>query len=366
MDPVDGNMDDVQHGPQQQPPVPPAPQQPLTPEQMMMHNMGMMQQLMTIVQPLLAWSAAQASGRPPAAPAAGAAPYAPTAVPSNFKLPPITTFSGGKTKVVPWLNHTRRLLQAYNIPMDHNAVAIAALSLSGTANSWFEMEANQVPVAERPYGGFHTFDDFATAMTAALGEPFPERKARDQLANLKQKGSVVDYAYRFQEIVSRLPDRHWTDKRHDFLRGLKPEIKAMITGKYGKNDGWETIRQIAMEHDELSADLRTTNRHHHSAGHRHDDPMELGSIQASSSSSSKATSRSPSRGRSPSRASGNRRSGTPGPSSRQPKYAPLTPAEREHLERNNGCVYCRQLGHTVETCQKKAAHLAKTGQPTKN
>jgi hypothetical protein len=272
------------------------------------------------------------------------------ALPAGVKPPSLDNFSGNKRELLPWLNRVKAILRLGSFPMDAATVAYVAIHLTGSARQWFDMVANAVPLEHRDYAGFFTFDEFAAAMHAALGDPFPAQKAREKLASLVQKSSVSSYAAEFQRIVSNLPDRHWQDLRYDFLKGLKPYIREQIVGRISHEASWEQIRMLAYEVDELSSAINGPRESRHS----HATPMDINMVSTASRFKKQPFSR---HGNQDTHAYSHavHANGHATPAavsgSHAPERKPLTEKERAYLREHNGCFYCRELGHHTRDCQ---------------
>lgn len=297
--------------------------------------------------------AANAAAYNPAQFAAAAATSAPFSnLPKAAKAPTIENYNGSVKLLRPWLNRTRGILIMLGFDLNQPfTVVYAASFLTGPAQSWYNSEADRAKQYKES-AGFATFDDFAKALSAKMGDPDPESKARDRLVNLRQTTSVKVYADEFHRIITHLPNRHPDDLCHDFKRGLKPRIRELLVGRVTSNMTWHDIRDLAYQMDDAvmshrngpdfprptSSDRRDT---------RTDDPMELGNI-------STPRGRTPSRSQTPERG---RRFPTPGRpqasnSSTTTRIPKLTPEIRAHLMANNGCFRCRKenAGHTAINC----------------
>jgi Retrotransposon gag protein/Zinc knuckle len=300
------------------------------------HSNRMLEFFMTTIQPLLAFTAAQQSTS-----ASTSAVTPPSfALPRHLKPPPLEPLTGrNRREILPWLNRAKNILNLANLPLNSTiSVCYVAAHLKDNALKWFEMVASTVSLDQRAHGGFATFDDFANAMHAALGEQFPADKARDRLFTLKQRASVADYGSEFQRCLAEIPGMDWQTTRHFYLRGLKDNLRMLITGKYPEDATWSDIHLIAMKHDELAfrnskPGIPNGNRNLSPT------PMDLGLVNATKP---KSTSR---------------------PVSSSTPRKPLTPEERETLLANNGCFYCRKLGHQINDCPAKRAHQAYLAKP---
>lgn len=292
---------------------------------------GLLERLVTILQPMLALDAVLRSD-----------PKLPkSTLPPGTKPPPVDKLSAKKkSEIVPWITRTRSILRLSGIDLNSpDAVRYISTFLTDHARAWFEMRTTE---RNDDTAGFSTFDDFAASLEHDLGDAFSEQRARQRIISIQQTRSVSAYGTEYQRLASQLPHMHFTDLRFFYLKGLKPRILELITGRYTDLDAWTDIHKIAMEFDEINRGNRIvspSNPWPHGPT-----PMDLGNINTSTYNNTHHRSRShPTK-----------------PGSSSPKYPPLTPEERARLEANNGCVYCRQLGHQVQDCPKKRNHEARS------
>jgi hypothetical protein len=281
-------------------------------------------------------------------------------LPHGVKAPTIENFDGKKVKEVrTWISRTRRTLVMSGFTLDHpDAVRYVASFLTGPAQSWFESECLRSPNNLQDTAGFYTFDQFANALIAQIGDPHPEDKARKALYSLRQTTSVKAYADEFQRTIVLLPHRHHDDLRYDFISGLKPKIKELLVGNVVEGMTWQDVRDLAYRYDDVVMMNRSTPtiapRYTSYRDNRRDDPMELGTASASAPSLRRSRDI-PSRGRSPSPYPRPNSSGTPYRSAtpgRRPSLPKLTEELREKLRKNNGCFRCQRMnaGHVATEC----------------
>ena len=295
--------------------------------------------LVTLMQPFLAFAAVQQQQNPASsssAPSPHPYDFALPALPRNVKPPQIGEFSGQRRKdTLPWLNRARQILLLSSMPLDAVVtIQYVAAHLTGNALKWWETACSNASMDNKAHAGFLHFDDLATALNNALGESFPEDKAFDRIQSLKQRASVADYGSEFQRVISDLPNMDWRTMRLFYVRGLKPNLLIMITGKFDDDASWNDIHMIAMKHDQAS--FRPAPPKPMPAARRYD-PMDISVINATKP---KSHSR-------------------PSTSSSKPKPA-LTEDERERCRLQGLCFYCRKPGHLSTSCPVKDKHEAYT------
>jgi hypothetical protein len=289
----------------------------------------------------------------------------PSAVlPPGVKAPQPTRLDGRRKDNVPrWIAQTLSILKISGFnPDSPQAIAYAATFLDGPAAAWWSTRQAGLPAAAKDYGGFSTYAEFGNELEIGIGIYDKQAKARNKLDNLKQTTSVLAYGEAFNQCLTDLPERHWQDVRHDYLRGLKKQIREMIIGKISPDDRWPAIHKIAHECDELLM----SNRHagsnfvstHRRAGapaapalpRSEAVPMDLDIVSAQPNNSGSRSS-----------TPGRRRPSSPHPGSFTQRLAPLTEAERDYLRKNNGCFKCRKLGHYQSSCPRNSP--SRSGKP---
>lgn len=156
--------------------------------------------------------------------------------------------------------------------------------------------------------------------------------ARDNLARLYQKSSVKAYVEEFKALVLNIPDITDAEKLDKFRRGLKRDVRLHVA--FANPPTFDQAVTVAEQIDEVLYSHRASGgTPARFLGNRNGRPstnsavpMEIGAIQSR-----------------PTYAEAVRRS----------HYKPLTPEEREELNRSNGCYYCRKPGHKALECPLK-------------
>jgi hypothetical protein len=173
------------------------------------------------------------------------------------KVPPPKRLDGkDRRAVATWIQNMRSTLALSPEKDGTKQVAYAALFLEDAALAWFNTKASIADPSLKSSAGFASFDQFAAALLAEVGEPFPADAARDRLMTLTQSatGSVLSYSTQFQDIIQHLPSMDHRDKRYFYVRGLSDHIKIQLAGKWDENSTrWEELQPLAIKLDTLSS-----------------------------------------------------------------------------------------------------------------
>jgi hypothetical protein len=93
----------------------------------------------------------------------------------------------------------------------------------------------------------HLWDNFYDALLTAYGSVNQELVARNKLRTLRQKGSVEEYANKFEQLCSYITKSPISrgDKIERFVSGLKEEIRKKILVDPRDDGGpWEDIKHL--------------------------------------------------------------------------------------------------------------------------
>lgn len=260
-------------------------------------------------------------------------------LPPGTPLPPLDPFTGeDKSMTSAWLGTVEAWLMLTPTDLSTSLCVqhIGTFYLKGRAGLWWRGCCDAATNANNPLassGGFSSFSSFRTALITALGNPFPQAKARRDLDGVRQTSSVSAYASTFQSIVSLLPPTESANHLYAFMRGLKPEIQVHLANMINMDtDTWQKAYTLAstVESSPLYRPYTLP-----APVPRRPTPTRLAAVSDALSS--------PRRGRSPTL-----RPSTNTPS--QPNLSPLTDDERAYLIANKGCFRCRQLGHRSFEC----------------
>ena len=225
------------------------------------------------------------------------------------------TFDGAKPAEDDWLFQTRLYFEATMMNTEQR-VPLATALLRGKALTWWRYRVREkIPAI--------SFNDFAALARAQFQGIDSVKRARDQLAVLRQMTSVERYANTFRGIIMAIPNIHQDEAFNRFTRGLKPRSRTEVALRDPKS--LDKVIQIAVRLDFILSEQHrrperdqhdwkrsrswkpqaVPARSHHTAG----TSMDLDAID-----------------------SGRRRT-------------KLTEEERQRLRALGACFFCRRTGH---------------------
>jgi hypothetical protein len=219
---------------------------------------------------------------------------------------------------------------------DHRRIAFTSGLFTGDARKWFRTQQN---VLLQP--GV-TFDAFKNALRTAFLPVNAVKAARDRLDEIRQTGSVEGYNGAFRSLMLEIPTMDAETVLHRYIKGLKPHVQEQI--QIQDPATLDEAMHAADRVDRARASGRngrgnTSNRRpFYAARSQGPVPMELGAVQA--------------------------RPGFRPQQQQQGVKTRLTPEERAYLIANNGCVYCRRLGHTLSQCRARPSNPANAATPS--
>lgn len=175
---------------------------------------------------------------------------------ARVKPPRPSKFGGRASEVFNFCHVMKLYLKASGIELEtEEAVDIAATYLEASAMTWWRFHQQQVDANVEPVVA--TWTQFAELLMAKFRTVDEARAARDRLADLRQKGSLRDYAQRFQLLMLELPEMNEKDKLWHFFRGLKPQVKIHAELAHP-----ETVREAIRAADVADATLFHSSRMH--------------------------------------------------------------------------------------------------------
>ena len=241
----------------------------------------------------------------------------PAAVAAALKPPKPTFFAGSskdKGNLEDWLFKLQTQFAAMpGQPTDLQKINYVASYLTGTALKWWRLSA---AVHTQPGA---TYLAFTQALSTAFAAPNAQQKAREKLDALRQSTSVAAYSAKFRDLLLEVPNMQPAESLHRYVTGLKPGVKQHVL--IANPATVDEAMALADRVDQASFGTRAFAWQGRSVNARSfvngPVPMEIAALP-------------------------------PVPARVRTK---LTPQEREYLVRNNGCFYCRKLGHTTQSCR---------------
>ena len=281
---------------------------PMDPQQLAALHQAFVTAQQQIQQLQQALAAAQQQQQPPHHPA--------------LKPPKLTTFTGSakdRRNLEDWLFSVDTHLAALPAPpAEVQRINYVAAYFTATALKWWRLHA---PTLTGPNA---TYATFVTALRAAFGAHNTQLKAREQIDSLKHTTTVAAYNVKFRDLLLEVPDMQPPEQLYRYVAGLKPSTKqhVLITNPQTLDEAMALADRV----DQTVYDARAGNpagprRRPWSTGHPGGAgpvPMEIGAMAG------------PPQGRAKTK---------------------LTPQDRQYLLDNNGCFYCRKLGHTIQQCR---------------
>lgn len=261
--------------------------------------------------------------------AAAAAPAAPAA--SKPRKPDLFCGRRDAKDVRSWVSHLNIYFETVQEPPRTRANYAATL-LREDALLWYQSLAE----ADRPT----TWEALAEGLISYFAPLSVTIAARDRLAVLTQRTSVRAYTAEFKRLALNIPDLLEPEKLDRYVRNLRPDIRLKV--RFERPATFERAVYAAEQADVLrnsvlgsgAADYYSNSRFQrlHPGGSYGPVPMEIGQI--SDPRSYADVTRNP------------------------PRFPKLTPEERSRLMANNGCFYCRGIGHRASQCPKRAGNAA--------
>ena len=117
-----------------------------------------------------------------------------------------------------WIYRVERYFAVNGLTEDEKLTA-AALCLEGKALAWYQWCEQRDPM--------HTWEDFKTQVLDRF-RPLQEGDYHEQFFALTQQGTVGEYREKFELLSSRLRGISEDTMKSNFMKGLKPEIRATV------------------------------------------------------------------------------------------------------------------------------------------
>ena len=151
-----------------------------------------------------------------------------------------------KSSARTWIFSLETFFLASGIPTgEHNfRIHFAATLLRGIAVEWWRQVCS-LPRATNQYGVVATvaasgssacgvdtlpttWDEFASALTARFGFAEPTERARRELSELRQTGSIQSYMHEFLSLANRIDDLSPTEIKSRFYEGLSRGLQRDV------------------------------------------------------------------------------------------------------------------------------------------
>ena len=239
--------------------------------------------------------------------------------PIPFKPSKPEKYSGSPVALKTHLLSVREYLSLLDpglVISEPNRVKVAASFLTDKALQWYQwhtVENGHI---------FSTFSEYEAALTLEFNVLNPTKKARDELAALKQTESVATYVSSFRAITLRIPDLSAAEKMDRFIRGLKDKTRLFVESHFPESI--EKAMQLADQYDSVGSSVPTSF-----SASAAPTPMDLSALLAAFTSWNNQN--------------------------RRPQ-GKLTPEIRRELQQAGLCFYCRGSGHVLRDCPKRRAN----------
>jgi hypothetical protein len=147
-------------------------------------------------------------------------------LPRALRLPALDTFEGKTGEdLEAFLFQLQEYLETAGVKDDALRVRVAGMALRGAAKTWYTyVRSPYTPPSEQ----VKTYDEFLSGIKAHFTPIDPVKIARDQLAELKQTGSVRDYTAIFRQLNTRIPKMSEDERLDRYVRGLKPFTRKEV------------------------------------------------------------------------------------------------------------------------------------------
>jgi hypothetical protein len=222
------------------------------------------------------------------------------------------TFNG-RENVHNWLFQVENFLKGHESVRNEQAVTYAASLFEKDAAMWWRLQSESKDSFETLSSDWGMFK---TSLELAFQQINPTKRARDQLASLKQRTSVRAYVGEFRRILLEIGDMSESEKLDRFVRGLKQDVRKEV--ELREPTSFDEAARKADRYDSISFGLyrRDAGFTRVAPVRSTPEPMEICQIREA-----------------------------------RPK---LTDELRQQLRRAGKCFFCRKQGHKINECPERA------------
>lgn len=171
--------------------------------------------------------AAAALVPPPVAPVAPTPSRFPTVLQQALRTTKVSKFNGARDKDARmWLFAVNRSFKAYPDAVDDDKISLAVEMLEGPAMEWWRYQETVADEGESNLPS--TWQEFSDAFISKYEPVNAKQRYRDQLASLRQTGSVSAYATAMCNLFQRMPGMDAETKLDTFERSLKTDVQREL------------------------------------------------------------------------------------------------------------------------------------------
>lgn len=250
---------------------------------------------------------------------------------SKLKIPTPKAYDGSQAPgaVENFLFDCDQYFVAKHTPADKQVFFAAAL-LEGVAKTWWRFLCHK---AGAQVDILYDWSTFHAQLLDRFRVVNATRHARDQLADLKQDGSVRSYAQKMQDLALQIPSMQDDELLDRFLRGLKTRTRMEVTMREPQT--FEDAVKLADRYDSLF---------NPGFGFGRQPVPGRAPVARPSIPFTPRFANPPAAGPVPMEIDALKR-----------RNPPLTPQERARLMKVGGCFYCRKerAGHIAPNCPLK-------------
>ena len=252
----------------------------------------------------------------------------------NLNLPPPREFNGDPSELKTFRIKLVQFLRGNGNTFfdDQSQVMYAGSLLQGPAQQWLETLIDPVTVNLPDH---YTLDLFLDELTSFFGGAATIASRENDLDDLRQTGTVVQFAVAFQTIINTFNPR-WTDSAaiYVFSRKIKEQIRYLVAGKGNVPTTFQAYIAAAVA---MEANLAAGK--HRNPPQQQQQPQRQQNPNPNPGRQPPPPAQNPADGARPMEVDGSR--GVRGP---------LTMDERRRRSDHNLCAYCGQPGHLIATC----------------